>query len=151
MPATLSYENEASSYCILRLSDQKIIISRHVIFDEEKFPSLSSEKQITEEIFRIFPNSTQIIEEETPANSNSEENFPSIESISVNDKNEDFYVDALEQQPQRIRVIGPRHPTLISSKINSNNILPFTQRQPRENLTSQVIQSPKTFNKAMTS
>ncbi|MBW0575003.1 hypothetical protein O181_114718 [Austropuccinia psidii MF-1] len=44
----LGYENEASSYQIIRLSDQKIIISKHVLFDEKKILSLQSQKQITE-------------------------------------------------------------------------------------------------------
>ncbi|MBW0536620.1 hypothetical protein O181_076335 [Austropuccinia psidii MF-1] len=99
---------------------------------------------------RIFPNPIQTTEE-FPTVSNTEEDSSSSESNSVdNEEEEDTYVEALEHQPERIRVIGPRHPTLISSEIDSNNILPFPQRQARVNLTS-VNSNPKTFNEAMIS
>ncbi|MBW0536050.1 hypothetical protein O181_075765, partial [Austropuccinia psidii MF-1] len=143
----LGYENEASSYCILRTSDQKIIISRHVVFDKETFPPLPSQKQFTKDIVRIFPSPIQTAEE---FSTDSEEDSSSIEFNSIDNEDEDTYVDALEHQPKRICVIGPRHPTLISSKIDSNNILPFPQRQARANLTN-LNPNPKTFNEAMSS
>ncbi|MBW0489909.1 hypothetical protein O181_029624, partial [Austropuccinia psidii MF-1] len=139
----LGYENLASSFCILRLIDQKIIINRHVVFDEEKFPSLPSQQQSTEDVFKSFPSSNQMIEEE-----DTEESSSSTDSMS--DEEEETYVDALEHQPSRIRIIGPRHPTLISSEINSNNILPYPRRQARANLANSN-QVPKTFNEAITS
>ncbi|MBW0483969.1 hypothetical protein O181_023684 [Austropuccinia psidii MF-1] len=145
----LKYENESSSYCILRISDQKIIISRHVFFDKETFPPLPSQKQFTEDIVRIFPNPIQTTKE-FPTDSNTEEDSSSSELNSVDNEEEDTYVDALEHKPKRIRVIGPRHPTLILSKIDSNNILPFPRRQARENLTS-LNPNPKTFSEAMIS
>ncbi|MBW0592117.1 hypothetical protein O181_131832 [Austropuccinia psidii MF-1] len=120
------------------------------MFNEEKFPSLPSQNQSTEEFFKTFPNLTPMTIEETSNNSGHQENHSNIESIS-NYEDEDVFVDALEQQPQRIRVIGPRHPTLISSEINSDNILPFTQRQPRVNLTNLTNHTPKNYSKAMSS
>ncbi|MBW0477147.1 hypothetical protein O181_016862 [Austropuccinia psidii MF-1] len=146
----LGYENEASSYCILRLSDQKIIISRHVIFYEEKFPSLPSQKQFSEDVVRIFSNPIQTADKETQLNSNIEESSSNVDESSLSSENEETYVDALEQQPKRICVIGPRHPTIISNEIDSNNILPFSQRHTRANLTK-ITQIPKTFNEAMAS
>ncbi|MBW0576843.1 hypothetical protein O181_116558, partial [Austropuccinia psidii MF-1] len=98
----LGYENEASSYRILRLSDQKIIISKHVLFNEKKFPSLQFQKQITEEIFKTFPNSTSITTEEPTNESNSEENSSNAELVPEANEEEDVFVNALEQQPQRI-------------------------------------------------
>ncbi|MBW0510313.1 hypothetical protein O181_050028 [Austropuccinia psidii MF-1] len=146
----LGYENEASSYHILRLLDQEIIISRQVIFDEKNFPSLLNQKQSLENIIEIFPNPTQTTEEEIQINSNTDENSSSIDENSIDNESDEIYVDALEQQPKRIRVIGPRHPTLISSEIDSNNILPFSRRHTRANLTK-INQTPKTFDEAMTS
>ncbi|MBW0552004.1 hypothetical protein O181_091719 [Austropuccinia psidii MF-1] len=96
----LGYENLASSFRILRLIDQKIIISRHVMFDEEKFPSLPSQQQSTEDVFKTFPSSNQMIEEE-----DTEESSSSTDSMS--NEEEETYVDALEHQPSRIRIIGP--------------------------------------------
>ncbi|MBW0572419.1 hypothetical protein O181_112134, partial [Austropuccinia psidii MF-1] len=147
----LGYENEASSYRILRLSDQKIIISKHVLFNEKKFPSLQFQKQITEEIFKTFPNSTSITTEEPTNESNSEENSSNTESVPEENEEVDIFVDALEQQPQRIRVIGPRHPTLISREIDRDNILPFPRRQPRTNSTNLINHTPKNYNEAMIS
>ncbi|MBW0579798.1 hypothetical protein O181_119513, partial [Austropuccinia psidii MF-1] len=50
---------------------------------------------------------------------------------------------------QRIRVIGPRHPTLISSNINPENVLPYTRR-PLALVTSNTS-TPRTFNGALNS
>ncbi|MBW0467290.1 hypothetical protein O181_007005 [Austropuccinia psidii MF-1] len=49
-------------------------------------------------------------------------------------KGDDFH-DTLEELPRRIRVIGPRHPTRISSEIRTNNILLFSRRAHKTNLT----------------
>ncbi|MBW0519195.1 hypothetical protein O181_058910 [Austropuccinia psidii MF-1] len=49
----------------------------------------------------------------------------------------------------RIRVIGPRHPTLISSNVNSNNILPYSRR-PKA-LLSIHNETPRTFKQAINS
>ncbi|MBW0569760.1 hypothetical protein O181_109475 [Austropuccinia psidii MF-1] len=120
------YKNEASSYRILRTSDQKIIISKHVLFDEEKFPSLTSQEQNIDEAYDFFPGSIQDMEKNLPDSTDINENNPRIKSLSSEDEEEDIFIDAFKQQPQRIRVIGSRDPTLISSEINSENILPFS-------------------------
>ncbi|MBW0484795.1 hypothetical protein O181_024510 [Austropuccinia psidii MF-1] len=75
----LGYENEASSFRILRLMDQKIIISRHVVFDEENFPFLSLQKHLTEDIINNFPISTQVIEKEVQNTPNTEEGSSSTD------------------------------------------------------------------------
>ncbi|MBW0558315.1 hypothetical protein O181_098030 [Austropuccinia psidii MF-1] len=144
----LGYENEASSYRILRISDQKVIISKHVIFDENKFPSLSSQTQPMEDTTKILLFPRQSTEEETNNDSNMEDSSSSVDLASLENEREEIFVDALEQQPKRIQVIGPRRPTLISSEINSNNILPFSRRQTGANLTT-LTQTPRTFIEAM--
>ncbi|MBW0532222.1 hypothetical protein O181_071937 [Austropuccinia psidii MF-1] len=88
--------------------------------------------------------------EETSNDAVHQENHSDIESISDRE-DDDILVDAVEQLPQRIRVIGPRHPTLISSEINSNNILPFPQRQPRVNLTDLINHTSRNYFEAMSS
>ncbi|MBW0551687.1 hypothetical protein O181_091402, partial [Austropuccinia psidii MF-1] len=146
----LGYENDASSYRILRTYNQKIIVSKHVIFDEEKFPSLPSHHQNDNEIFNAFPGLIQTSEEES-LDDQPEDDSHDIELIPTDDEDEDSFVDSLEQQPQRIRVIGPRHPTLISSEIDSENILPFRRRQARTNLIKQTYSDPNSFEEAMKS
>ncbi|MBW0475792.1 hypothetical protein O181_015507 [Austropuccinia psidii MF-1] len=87
----LAYKNEASSFFILRLMDQKIIISRHVMFDEENLPLLSYQKQLTEDVIKNFPNSTQIIEEEVQKYPNTEEGSSSTDSTSISNEDEDIF------------------------------------------------------------
>ncbi|MBW0515564.1 hypothetical protein O181_055279 [Austropuccinia psidii MF-1] len=98
----LGYENEASSYCILRVSDQKIIISKHVIFNENKFPSLSSQTQPIEDITKIFLFPSHLTEEETNDNSNMEDSSSSIDLTFLDNEREEIFVDSLEQQPKWI-------------------------------------------------
>ncbi|MBW0520311.1 hypothetical protein O181_060026 [Austropuccinia psidii MF-1] len=99
----------------------------------------------------MFPSSTPIIAEVESNDSIREENLPNTKSIPIDDEDEHVYFNALEQQPQIIQVIGPRHPTLISSETDSNKILPFLQRDPRANLTSLINHTPKNYSKAMIS
>ncbi|MBW0521828.1 hypothetical protein O181_061543 [Austropuccinia psidii MF-1] len=49
----------------------------------------------------------------------------------------------------RLRVIGPRHPTLISSTINQSNILPYSSRAGA--LLTSVEVAPRTFEMAINS
>ncbi|MBW0553297.1 hypothetical protein O181_093012 [Austropuccinia psidii MF-1] len=98
----LGYENEASSYRILRVSDQKVIISKHLIFDKNKFPSLSSQTQPMEDITKILLFPRQSTEEETNNDSNMEDSSSSVDSASLENEREEIFVDALEQQPKRI-------------------------------------------------
>ncbi|MBW0542367.1 hypothetical protein O181_082082 [Austropuccinia psidii MF-1] len=81
-------------------------------------------------IFNAFPALIQTSEDES-FNHQSKDNSHNDESISSDNDDEDSFVDASEQQPQRIRAICPRHATRISSEINSKNILPFHRRKPR--------------------
>ncbi|MBW0516534.1 hypothetical protein O181_056249 [Austropuccinia psidii MF-1] len=52
------------------------------------------------------------------------------------------------QQPQ-IKIIGPRHPTIISSQINDINILPYKRRTNA--LLTTVNEAPNTYSKAIKS
>ncbi|MBW0483582.1 hypothetical protein O181_023297 [Austropuccinia psidii MF-1] len=95
----LGYENDASSYWILRTYNQKVIVSKHVIFNEEKFPSLPSHHQNNNAIFNAFPGLIQISEREL-LNNQPKYNSHSIELIPSDDKAKDSFVDGLEQQTQ---------------------------------------------------
>ncbi|MBW0584966.1 hypothetical protein O181_124681 [Austropuccinia psidii MF-1] len=76
---------------------------------------------------------------------------------SPNQEGEDGVVDEIqhpsldiEPRPQqRIRVIGPRHPTRVSCNSNPENILPYN-RQPLALITSKG-EAPKTFKSALNS
>ncbi|MBW0558501.1 hypothetical protein O181_098216 [Austropuccinia psidii MF-1] len=87
---------------------------------------------------------TETLERES-LNNQPEDNSHKIKLIPSDDEDKGPFVDALEQQLQQIRVIGPRHPKLISSNINSKNILQFCRRQPRTNLIKQECSIPNSF------
>ncbi|MBW0472511.1 hypothetical protein O181_012226 [Austropuccinia psidii MF-1] len=91
----LGYKNEASSYRILRTSDQKIVISKHVLFDKEKFPSLTSQEQSIDEASSFFPGLKQDMEKNLPDDTEINENNPSIKTSSSEDENEDISIDVL--------------------------------------------------------
>ncbi|MBW0500660.1 hypothetical protein O181_040375 [Austropuccinia psidii MF-1] len=63
----------------------------------------------------------------------------------------DILHDALEELSSwRIRAIGLRHPTLISSEIKTDSILPFSRRAHKTNLTKNTL-APSNFKMAIES
>ncbi|MBW0550843.1 hypothetical protein O181_090558 [Austropuccinia psidii MF-1] len=129
------YENHASAYRILRLQDKQVVISRHVLFNETYFlnllPPLNSTK-LHNPISLISLN---------PLNPHTE----SIRNVADKDDScsewEDKFHNAMEEIPKRrIRVIGPRHPTLITGDISEENILPY-QRRAYQTVEASIIQN----------
>ncbi|MBW0537778.1 hypothetical protein O181_077493, partial [Austropuccinia psidii MF-1] len=113
----LGYENNGSSYRILRSRDQAVVISRK---DNE-------------------PN----------AMTQSESNTEQVDQPSEEAEDPESPSETLEAPPSRIRVIGPRHPTLISSDIDTANILSY-RRRPRTNLTQiKENETPRSYNEAL--
>ncbi|MBW0540636.1 hypothetical protein O181_080351 [Austropuccinia psidii MF-1] len=105
----LGYENHASAYRILRLQDNQVVISRHAKLGETYFPTLLPPLNSTKLHNLISPISLN------PFNPHTE----TIRNVSDKDDScsewEDEFHDAMEEIPQRmIRVIGPRHPNLIT-------------------------------------
>ncbi|MBW0539804.1 hypothetical protein O181_079519 [Austropuccinia psidii MF-1] len=154
----IGYENEGSAYRILRIKDNKVIITRHASFNENCFPELNEE--ITQTPYTIWPNKE-----------NSSETTNNIESISTienpghrnNETNEENIIredenitPERENTPEeefrtisRIKVVGPRHPTIINSNVDKLNILPY-QRRIKAYITQQE-ETPKTYKKALSS
>ncbi|MBW0523617.1 hypothetical protein O181_063332 [Austropuccinia psidii MF-1] len=139
----LGYENHASAYRILRLQDKQVVISRHVKSDETYFPNLLPPLNPTKLHKPISPISPNLLILQT-------------ESVrNVTDKNdscskwEGEFHNAMEEIPQRrIRVIGPRHPTLITGDISEENILPY-QRRAHQTVESNTI--PNNYQQAIKS
>ncbi|MBW0485135.1 hypothetical protein O181_024850 [Austropuccinia psidii MF-1] len=122
----LGYENNGSSYRILRNLDQAVVISRHVFFDEKTFPSIPSHNvtSLSPVLRSLFPYSNRNQEEPTT-------------------------MTRLESNTEQIRVISPRHPTLISRNIDPANILSY-QRRTRTNLTqAKVDEAPKSYDEEL--
>ncbi|MBW0492428.1 hypothetical protein O181_032143 [Austropuccinia psidii MF-1] len=117
----LGYENQALAYRILRVADKLVVISRHVKFDESSLPSLAVDTPSVplEFPYVFFAGENQEISLEADTADLTPNSTPE----------EDVFHDALEELPvRRIKVIGPRHPMLITSNISTDNILPFSQR-----------------------
>ncbi|MBW0568604.1 hypothetical protein O181_108319 [Austropuccinia psidii MF-1] len=116
----LGYANQSLACWILRVVDKLVVISRHVKFDESSFPSLSlNAPSVPMEFpYVIFANENKEISLEADTTDLTPNSTPE----------EDVFHDTLEELPvRRIKVIGPWHPTLITSNISTNNILPFSQ------------------------
>ncbi|MBW0564191.1 hypothetical protein O181_103906 [Austropuccinia psidii MF-1] len=70
------------------------------------------------------------------------------ESDSCSERKDEFH-DAVEEMPQRrIRIIGPRHPTLITGDVSEANILPYRRRTHQTVETSTV---PNNYQQAIDS
>ncbi|MBW0536448.1 hypothetical protein O181_076163 [Austropuccinia psidii MF-1] len=159
----LGYENEGSCYRMLRVCDRKILISRHVKFDESTFPSLSTGKNkeklswgnswsVPAMVDEIHPGGEGLVDEIQA----SEQNLPGDSSVvdEVHSPVEGCSAQrmvSLENQPRvsRIKIIGSRHPTIITGDVTHQNILPYSQRANA--LITVSDDSPRTFKKAVTS
>ncbi|MBW0571166.1 hypothetical protein O181_110881, partial [Austropuccinia psidii MF-1] len=127
----LGYTNQKTAYRVLRVVDKAIIISRHVKFDESVFPAFSLKSTNTPLQIPVFNFSFK----DNHQNRDSDADTSDLPYDSTTDG--DVFHDALEELPAwRIRVIGPRHPTMISREIRTDNILPFRRRAHKTNLTN---------------
>ncbi|MBW0538164.1 hypothetical protein O181_077879 [Austropuccinia psidii MF-1] len=125
----LGYTNQTTAYRVLRVVDKEIIINRHVKVDESVFPALSIKSTNTPLQFPNFNFSFNNNHQSQDLDTDTSD-LPSDSATKG-----DVFHDALEELPAwRIRVIGPRHPTLISSEIRTDNILPFSRRHTKPTL-----------------
>ncbi|MBW0536664.1 hypothetical protein O181_076379 [Austropuccinia psidii MF-1] len=161
----LGYENDNTSYRILCLSDKRIMISRHVTFDETTFPSLKGDPQPQDwsmVTWESHPSRAEVVDEIHPVRAASVDELRPEEPAVISGEDQEMVVeshsssnDSLEDEDSHpvanshIKVIGPRHPTIYSADINRSNILPFSQR-PRVLVTS-VGDCPRTYKKALVS
>ncbi|MBW0529554.1 hypothetical protein O181_069269 [Austropuccinia psidii MF-1] len=155
MGILLGFDHESPAYCVLKLNDRKVFITRHVIFFEKEFPSLHKEPQSNEDNLDYSDN-VLLVEEE--------EKYFDCEEGLLENKNVDNHHLAEEQRAedqdnreeevvserQRIKIIGPRHPTLISSEIREENIIPYSRR-PKALMTSSNLSNPVSYRQAVKS
>ncbi|MBW0538010.1 hypothetical protein O181_077725 [Austropuccinia psidii MF-1] len=159
----LGYENEGSCYRVLRLNDHKILISRHVKFDESTFPSLPSSRNndilswgnfdaVPVVVDEIHPGREVLVDEIQASQQNLAGDSNVVDEVhSPVGERSDQEAPSLENRPRvsRIKVIGPRHPTIITGDITNQNILPYSCRANA--LITVSDDSPQTFKKAITS
>ncbi|MBW0466576.1 hypothetical protein O181_006291 [Austropuccinia psidii MF-1] len=146
----LGYENNGSSYRILRSWDQEVVISRHVVFDKKTFPSISSQSTIsTSPDLRSLSLYSNRNARESTDTTLPEPISEQLELPTEEEEEQESLSEAPEFQPSRIEVIGQRHPTLISSDIHPTKILSF-RRGPRTNLIqTRVDEVLNSYNKAL--
>ncbi|MBW0498455.1 hypothetical protein O181_038170 [Austropuccinia psidii MF-1] len=116
--------NNYSSYRILKCSDGKVYCSRHVVFFKNKFPILRNPKECD---VPLLINSWYNSEEEeffdcqeeiSEVEAHNEESLISSDENSLDDNDEHSSLEScLPPSARQIKIIGPRHPTLINSKI----------------------------------
>ncbi|MBW0536457.1 hypothetical protein O181_076172 [Austropuccinia psidii MF-1] len=132
----LGFENNNSSYRILRLRDKKVVVTRHALFIEDHFPSLDKGSDCT--------NCSRWVDIGDENDISFDCNEDAIENIDSQTPPEDHHDVAIQESPSsaieqaceglapnnpcKITVIGPRHPTLIRGDVDQTNILPFPRR-----------------------
>ncbi|MBW0465873.1 hypothetical protein O181_005588 [Austropuccinia psidii MF-1] len=125
----------------MRVADKSVVISRHIKFEESIFPSLAvnSPSVPMEFPYVIFAGENEKISLEAETGDLTPNSTPE----------EDVFHDALEELPvRRIKVIGLRHPTLITSDISTENILPFS-RQAHTTMKNELNKVPRNFKNSM--
>ncbi|MBW0531847.1 hypothetical protein O181_071562 [Austropuccinia psidii MF-1] len=117
----LGFVNDNSAYRILRLRDKVVVITSHALFAEDKFPSLDDKPnvptcsrwvKISQEDDETFFDCEEIEPEDIDSvnfNDQTDETSPPGEQPELPEGSSSGYPDT----HQRIKVIGPRHPTLI--------------------------------------
>ncbi|MBW0526856.1 hypothetical protein O181_066571 [Austropuccinia psidii MF-1] len=152
----LGYENDNTSYQILHLSDRKVIISSHVTFDENCFPSLQVTSAIPLTItWGASRMDSGLVDEVQPDDAVVVDKTHSAEipapclDVPNPPAGPHTFIEEPLQVPRHIKVIGPWHPTLINRKINTQNILPFSHC-PKVFLTTSD-DTPPAFKSALNS
>ncbi|MBW0493864.1 hypothetical protein O181_033579 [Austropuccinia psidii MF-1] len=120
-------------------------------FDSESPLLVPSVTQGTQTVDEICPSLSEVVDQVHPDLS------CDLPIVAPPQEGQDAVLDkvqhpSLEEEArpcQRIRVIGPQHPTLVSCDINPKNILPFT-RKPLTLVTSNSV-APRTFKSAFSS
>ncbi|MBW0547402.1 hypothetical protein O181_087117 [Austropuccinia psidii MF-1] len=147
----LGYENNNTSYRILRLNHKKVAITKQATFNESSFPSVDQKPPLNNPTTNT--NQQQFIVETSSAIDEScEDNQnPPLDMEDEPHAKDTLTVTQNTEAPQtmHIKVIGPRHPTLVSSEINNLNILPYSQRA--NVLLTSVDTTPQTYQAALRS
>ncbi|MBW0486680.1 hypothetical protein O181_026395 [Austropuccinia psidii MF-1] len=127
----LRYEN--STYWILQLLDRKVVISKHIRFNESIFPELK--KQDGDICFiNVTWNEIEgqaVVDEAPPV-----KEIASLPPTSIQTK-----------LPVWIKVIGPQHPTLVCSDIDQQKILIYSRQAGA--LLMAADETPRTFKAAI--
>ncbi|MBW0491925.1 hypothetical protein O181_031640 [Austropuccinia psidii MF-1] len=152
----IGYNNNNTEYQILRLNDLKVSITHYATLNKKVFPSISQKnttKTFTTPLDEPFtPNNNQAIN--APQDMmDAEQSLELADAIKQEETLETAQevTDPIATQTQvpRIKIIGPRHPTLITAELNDLNILPYKRRPSA--LLSESNKTPQTYCGALKS
>ncbi|MBW0509573.1 hypothetical protein O181_049288 [Austropuccinia psidii MF-1] len=116
---------------------KKILISRHVSFNELVFPQLKHQSDDQLPLSLPWEALDKPLPEHQPLPNLTPDTQELVDEPQVEPN----------RRPIRIKVIGPRHPTLVSSAINPDNILPYPRRAGA--LLTTLDNTPNTYSKAI--
>ncbi|MBW0487381.1 hypothetical protein O181_027096 [Austropuccinia psidii MF-1] len=150
----LGLDYDIPEYRILKLQDNKVFITRHVIFFENDFLSPSNlpkpksdELFFSDEIYHLDSKEEVIdCQEHLEITHNPIEEIASPTDDSESTKS--FSESTIIQPGKRISVIEPHHPTLIYSRIEKENILPYS-RNPKALMTLSGSGDPSSYKQAL--
>ncbi|MBW0535083.1 hypothetical protein O181_074798 [Austropuccinia psidii MF-1] len=143
----------------------KVVVTKHVTFHELTFPELDCPSEPAQPLLVPSFLVGEFRPEEEPSTSSlvvvdeihskQSEGLPN-EQVDVVDefhqlRDEEEVPQELpaSDPPRRLKVIGPRHPTLITSDLDTSNILPYSRR-PKA-LISFSDNTPRTYKSAINS
>ncbi|MBW0540859.1 hypothetical protein O181_080574 [Austropuccinia psidii MF-1] len=138
----LGMDYESPAYRVLKLTDNKVFstsdVERYPI-DEDTF--FDCQEHTDDEANSISS------KDNAPPNNGADTSSP-INGTSAENSDDDSENEPTTRPINKIKVIGPRHPTLISSSILEEHILPYTRR-PRALLTAS--NDPLSYKQALKS
>ncbi|MBW0539903.1 hypothetical protein O181_079618 [Austropuccinia psidii MF-1] len=167
----LGFENDNTAYRILRLSDLKVVVTRNVTFEERIFPTVGGgiesplwniEDQQTDKDSGLLASDPPLSDcgynqcSDCPENVTTEDSAdltsaldnPSPDSNPGNPEESSSQQQSADNcRTNRIKVIGPRHPTLITSEVDTIHILPYSRRARTFITTSDS--APRTYRLAL--
>ncbi|MBW0509460.1 hypothetical protein O181_049175, partial [Austropuccinia psidii MF-1] len=160
----LGYENDNTSYRVLCIRDRKVVVAKHVTFREDVFPSLGNPTHIAEPLLIPLAEETVTVDEVGSVESAGVGDIPSFQPLGAShspvpqidgassphsEVKERLMGEPPSGPPRKIKVIGPRHPTLISCDLDCSNVLPYSRR-PKV-LISSCDDAPRTYQGAIKS
>ncbi|MBW0568870.1 hypothetical protein O181_108585 [Austropuccinia psidii MF-1] len=149
----LGFENDNTSYCIFRTIDKKVVTTRHAIFNKNLFPKVSGD--IGDLIVAWNSSNWPATVDELRADEQREDTSRVVDEVHVphenasNTKEPSLEPHHPSSPRPRINIIGPQHPTCITSNILEQNIFPYS-RWANALLTTSG-NDPKTFRQALLS
>ncbi|MBW0494470.1 hypothetical protein O181_034185 [Austropuccinia psidii MF-1] len=148
----IGYDNDNSAYRIVCLKDLKVSVTHHTTFNEQVFPKLSTTSKNTLTFFHEDINTSHSPDIETNPKTLNNSDLTTATQASDLTPPADETLDTTERPsaaPLWIRIIGPRHLTLINSAVDNLNILPYKRRTTA--LLMIADEAPNTYRGAINS